>query len=176
MRNEVLTRVRAAVGNQMPVGIRLSQTKVNDHVYRWPGGQGDAEIIFAAVRDAGAAYVHLASEGRDWWETARLEPNGLTITALARSITGLPVIANGGMHDAELAERVLRSGQADLVSLARGALANPDWPRRLAEGRSFCAFDHNLIHPSASLEHADMWSSAERRQTCATREIGDNAA
>jgi 2,4-dienoyl-CoA reductase-like NADH-dependent reductase (Old Yellow Enzyme family) len=160
----------------MPVGIRLSQSKVNDHTYRWPGGRSDAEVIFAAVRDAGAAYVHLASEGRDWWETAHLEPNGLTITALARSITGVPVIANGGMHDGVLAERLLRDGEADLVSLGRGALANPDWPRRLTEGRPFFVFDHNLIHPSASLEHADTWSSARACETRALREIGDNAA
>jgi 2,4-dienoyl-CoA reductase-like NADH-dependent reductase (Old Yellow Enzyme family) len=153
----VVTRVREAVAGRLAVGIRLSQTKVNDFTYRWPGGRADAEHIFAAVREAGAAYVHLASEGRDWHETARLPPDGLTITETARRIAGVPVIANGGMHDPALAESLLRDGHADLVSLARGALANPDWPKRFAAGAPFARFEHEMIEPLASIDQTDAW-------------------
>jgi 2,4-dienoyl-CoA reductase-like NADH-dependent reductase (Old Yellow Enzyme family) len=154
---EVLRRVREGVEGGLPVGIRLSQTKVNDFTYRWPGGRADAEGIFAAVREAGAAYVHVASEGRDWHETARLAPDHLTITEIARRVAGVPVIANGGMHRPGLAESLLRDGHADLVSLGRGALANPDWPRRLAAGVPFDGFEHGMIEPLASLEQTDDW-------------------
>jgi 2,4-dienoyl-CoA reductase-like NADH-dependent reductase (Old Yellow Enzyme family) len=154
---EVLRHVREAVAGRLPVGMRLSQTKVNDVTYRWPGGRTDAERIFTAVREAGAAYVHLASEGRDWHETARLAPDGLTITEVARRVAGVPVIANGGMHEPALAESLLRDGHADLVSLARGALANPDWPKRLAAGVPFERFEHGMIEPLASIEQADDW-------------------
>jgi 2,4-dienoyl-CoA reductase-like NADH-dependent reductase (Old Yellow Enzyme family) len=154
---DVLRRVREAIADRLPVGIRLSQTKVNDFTYRWPGGRADAERIFAAVRDAGAAYVHLASEGRDWYETARLSPDGLTITEVARRVAGVPVIANGGLHQPALAARLLRDGHADLISLARGALANPDWPKRLAAGLSFENFEDEMIEPLASIEQTDHW-------------------
>ena len=87
---EVLRCVRESVTGRLPVGIRLSQTKVNDFTYRWPGGLADAEQIFAAMREAGAAYVHLASEGVDWRETARLTPDGQTITQVARRIARVP--------------------------------------------------------------------------------------
>lgn len=157
---DVLREVRAQLGSEFPVGIRLSQTKVNDLSYRWIAA--NARIVFAAMRDAGASYLHIASEGRDWWETAQLSSGGTTITALAGAVSGLPVIANGGMHRIELAEEVLREGHADLVSLGRGALANPDWPARLLRGEVFEGFDHDMISPSATLEYSDRWRLESR--------------
>jgi len=161
-RIRLTTRIVAAIAAAVPadflVGVRLSQTKVNDLVYRWPGGAADAEVIFPAVAGAGATYLHIASEGRNWIDTARLS-GGQTITGLARRLTGLPVIANGGMHDPAQAAQVLTDGHADLLSLARGALANPDLPRRLAEGRELEAFDRNSLHPDVTLASARAWQA-----------------
>lgn len=158
---EVIEAVRGAVGDGFPVGIRLSQGKVDDHVYRWPGGRADAEAIFAAVGNAGPDYLHVASEGRDWRETARID-EGITLTQLAKRVTGLPVVTNGGMHDPDLAEAVLREGHGDLVALGRGALANPDWPKRLRDGRPFDAFAHAMIKPSAAIENTDAFLARRR--------------
>src|SRR5581483_11035836 len=91
---EVVEAIRAAVGNEYPVGIRLSQTKVNDFVYRWPGGKEDAVIIFSALAAAGVSYLHIASEGRNWAETAMIDGN-LTLTRLARNVARVPVIEKG---------------------------------------------------------------------------------
>ncbi|GAA3204685.1 tRNA-dihydrouridine synthase [Nonomuraea roseoviolacea] len=158
---EVVSAIKAEVGDDFCVGVRLSQTKVNDFVYRWPGGAHDARIIFSALAAAGASYLHIASEGRDWIETARLE-GGVTITGLARQVTGLPVIANGGMHDVAQAAQVLSDGHADVVSIARGALANPDLPHRLAESRPLERFDHMMLQPMATLGNARLWQQAAR--------------
>ncbi|HEY9438130.1 MAG TPA: NADH:flavin oxidoreductase [Streptomyces sp.] len=157
---DVVAAIRDAVGPHWCVGVRLSQTKVNDFTYRWPGGAADAEVIFAALAEAGASYIHVASEGRDWIDTARLD-GGATITALARRVTGLPVIANGGMHDTAQAARVLTDGHADFVSIARGALANPDLPRRLAQGEAPVEFDHMMLTPFATLDNARRWRQAD---------------
>lgn len=155
---EVVRAVKEVVGEGFPVGIRLSQGKVNDHGYRWPGGREDAEAIFAAVAEAGVDYLHIASEGRDWRESAKIDDE-TTITQLAKRVTGLPVITNGGMHDPELAETVLREGHGDLVALARGAMANPDWPHRLGDGRDFNDFDPSMITPKATIENTDAFFS-----------------
>jgi 2,4-dienoyl-CoA reductase-like NADH-dependent reductase (Old Yellow Enzyme family) len=80
----------------------------------------------------------------------------MTITKLARQLTDVPVIANGGMHEISLAEMVLSCGHADMVSLGRGALANPDWPNRLRDGRLFSAFEHGMIQPKATIENTIM--------------------
>ncbi|WP_037062617.1 tRNA-dihydrouridine synthase [Pseudonocardia acaciae] len=159
---EVVAAIRAEVGPRFPLGIRLSQTKVNDFSYRWAGGACDAETIFTAVAEAGAGYLHIASEGRDWWQTALLD-GGVTVTGLARRVTGLPVIANGGMHELDTAARVLDDGHADLLSLGRGALANPDLPCRLARGLDLAPFDPAMLEPMATLANADGW---RHKATC----------
>ncbi|WP_214316529.1 oxidoreductase [Nonomuraea sediminis] len=153
---DVVAAIRAEVGPEFCVGIRLSQGKVNDFTHRWAGGVHDAEITFSALADAGATYLHIASEGRDWIETARLDGD-VTITGLARRVTGLPVIANGGMHDLGQAAQVLDDGHADVVSIGRGALANPDLPRRLTRGLPLEAFDHMMLQPMATLSNARQW-------------------
>ncbi|MBD1867295.1 hypothetical protein H6F95_08280 [Cyanobacteria bacterium FACHB-471] len=101
-----------------------TQTKVNDFEYRWTGGEHDGRVIFAAVKAAGADFIHIASEGRDWLSTATLGGN-LTITQLAKQVAQVPVIANGGMHHPAQAE-VLEEGHSDIISLGRGAIAIPD--------------------------------------------------
>ncbi|WP_063060536.1 oxidoreductase [Nocardia sienata] len=164
---EVVQAVRAAVGPEFPVGLRLSQTKVNDFGYRWSGA-GEAETIFRAVGTAGIDYLHLASEGRDWYDTAVLD-SGETITRLARAITGLPVIANGGMHGPELARTVLEEGHADLVALGRGALANPDWPRVIEAGDRPAEFDRAMLDPVVTLAGQRSWARARRGQVSVVR-------
>ncbi|MFI6979009.1 tRNA-dihydrouridine synthase [Embleya sp. NPDC050154] len=151
----VLNRIRVALGPDFVVGVRLSQTKVNDFTHRW-SGPAEAETIFRAVAEAGASYLHVASEGRDWLETAKLE-GGETITALARRVTGLPVIANGGMHKLDQAGRLLTEGHADVLSIGRGALANPDLPYRVTKGEALDRFDHTMVQPMATLENARLW-------------------
>ncbi|MCT2582200.1 NADH:flavin oxidoreductase [Actinophytocola gossypii] len=157
---EVVADVHGALPDFL-VGIRFSQTKVNDFTYRWPGGVRDAEVVFDAVAAAGAGFVHVASEGRDWIETARLA-GGDTITALARRRTGLPVIANGGMHDLRRAADVLEGGHADLLAIGRGALANPDLPRRVAKDVALEPFDAGMLKPMATLSVARRWREGVR--------------
>ncbi len=132
--------------------MRLSQVKVNDLAYRWSGPE-QAQALFASVARGRPAYVHIASEGASWEETSVLAP-GVTTTGLARRVFGVPVVANGGMHDPALATRLVEAGETDLVSLGHGALANPDWPRRLAEGEPFAPFDPGLLRPEVTIENA----------------------
>jgi 2,4-dienoyl-CoA reductase-like NADH-dependent reductase (Old Yellow Enzyme family) len=158
---DVVSAIREAVGLDFPVGIRLSQTKVNDLDYRWPGGAAEAKTIFRTVADAGADYLHLASEGRDWLDIATLD-TGATATALARNVTGLPIIANGGMHVPTLARSVLTDNHADLVALGRGALANPDWPLRLVQDRLLTEFDGTMLKPDVTLDSQRAWEQTRQ--------------
>jgi len=47
----------------------------------------------------------------------------------------IPLVAVGGIHGFEQAEAVLATGQADIVGLARQALADPDWFKKVSSGR-----------------------------------------
>jgi len=161
---EVLRAVVKATGSGFAVGVRLSEAKVNDKSYVWPGGGDDARIIAAALRDAGASFLHLAGEGRDFAfsanrhrgvsESARPEAS---LPQIVREVANVPVIANGGLHDGAHGARVLTEGHADVIALGRAAVANPDWPTRLARGASFEPFDHAILQPTASLANAALW-------------------
>jgi 2,4-dienoyl-CoA reductase-like NADH-dependent reductase (Old Yellow Enzyme family) len=152
---EVVAAIVAAEPGLL-VGVRLSQTKVNDFTHRWPDVRRTAEVIFRALAAAGADYLHIASEGRNWLHTARLD-DGSTITELARQVTGLPVVANGGMADPAQARDVLVGGHADVLSIGHGALANPDLPRRLANGIEPDRFDRAMLEPMVTLQNARRW-------------------
>ncbi|MER5814209.1 NADH:flavin oxidoreductase [Streptomyces californicus] len=150
---EVTAEVRAAAGPGFTVGVRLSQGKINDPAWRWPGGEGEAEAVFTAVAEAGADYLHLAGGGRDWF------PEGRTLPAIARAATGLPVIANGGLHREAVARRVLEEGHADLLAVGTGALADPDLPLRVAAGEALTPFDAGMLEPLATLGNARTYVS-----------------
>jgi len=83
--------------------------------------------------------------------------DGRTITEVARAVSGLPVMANGGMHDLGQAADVLNGGHADLLSIGRGALANPDLPARIAAGVALDPFDHDMLNPMATIANTRAW-------------------
>jgi 2,4-dienoyl-CoA reductase-like NADH-dependent reductase (Old Yellow Enzyme family) len=70
-------------------------------------------------------------------------------------------MANGGMHDLGQAAEVLDGGHADVLSIARGALANPDLPARLAWGTDLNRFDHAMLAPMATIANAREWLGAQ---------------
>ena len=148
---DVATAVRARVGDRALIGVRLSQAKVNDSHHQWLTKQDAADII-TTVAAAGPDYLHLAGEGRPWTESGTAA-DGTPLGALARDLTGLPVMVNGGLHEPGLIEHVLSSGEADLVSLGRAALADPDWPTNNHAGRPTRRFDPGMISPAATLQN-----------------------
>lgn len=150
---EVYEAVKVALPDDFIVGIRVSESKVNDLAYRWPGGSETARRIFGILAKIDPDYVHIAAEG-GCWERECLYPDGLSSNSIAKSILRSPVIANGGMHDVALAERLLNSNAADLVSIGRAAIASPNWPRLTAAGEPVVPFFKELIKPSLTLAHA----------------------
>lgn len=154
----VVRSLRDALGNDFPIGIRLSQIKVNDPDYRW-AGEDDAAIIFRAMAEAGASYLHVTGAGAIH---SAFTENGPSLTELAkRHGAGLPVITNGNLHGPEDAAAMLDEQGADLVSLARGALANPDWPQKIEAGEAVQAFDADLISPVATLDNQAGWEAGQ---------------
>ena len=73
-----------------------------------------------------------------------------------KDAVGIPVLSVGRYHDPALAERVLADGHADFISIARATLADPDLPRKAAEGRP------QDIRPCVACEQGciDRWVSA----------------
>jgi 2,4-dienoyl-CoA reductase-like NADH-dependent reductase (Old Yellow Enzyme family) len=130
---ELCRDVVASVGADIAVGIRISQGKVSDQHHRWAGSEDDAAVIFSTLGETGIDYIHTT-------EHRALAPaftdTGPTLAALAKQYSGLKVIANGHLDDPRDASALITSGVAEVAALAKPALANRDWPRRVKAGET----------------------------------------
>ncbi|ELZ31192.1 FMN oxidoreductase protein [Halogeometricum pallidum JCM 14848] len=150
-----------AVAEELPeefvVGVRVSQTKVSDAEYQWAEGADAAEAFFGAFSDAGADYLHVTDPDIT---APAFDDGGPTLAEHAVEYGDAPVVANGGLTDPDDARETVESG-ADLVTLATGALANPDWPRRVRSGGELDEFDPQaFLVPSASISDHEVPSEA----------------
>lgn len=155
---EVVQAVREAVGADFAVGLRISQGKVNDFTHKWRGTE-EAAVIFRTLGQLPLDYVH-TTEFEAWKAAFGAGPS---LAALARRHTGLPVIANGSLHDPDQAAGMLERGEADVVSLGRGALAHPDWPARVRDAIPLEEFDRAMLLPIADLANADRFRAERDR-------------
>ena len=98
------------------------QPKVGEAAYPYTGPSG-YECMPSYYSDARGPY-------------GRNVPAATAIrTAIREAGFATPLIAGGGIHNFEQAEKLLAEGGADIVSIARQALADPDWFRKVRSGR-----------------------------------------
>ncbi|MDP2931015.1 MAG: FAD-dependent oxidoreductase [Chloroflexota bacterium] len=133
---ELTADMRRKVGPDYPIGIRLNGTDF------LPGGIVIEETIQVAkaLEKLGVNVLHISAgnyEARLPRESTEAIPFG-PLVFLAEAVkkeVNIPIIASGSLHMPEVAEEVLRKGQADFVAMARGLLADPYWARKTKEGR-----------------------------------------
>jgi 2,4-dienoyl-CoA reductase-like NADH-dependent reductase (Old Yellow Enzyme family) len=150
---EIMAAVVRGVAGRGLAGMRMSQSRSSDFGHKWNGGIDDARAIFAALTAAGADFLHVSTHqglGEEF-------DSGHTLAGLAREFAGIPVIACGKLEVPENAEQILETGEADLVAMARGALADPSWPHKLGRGEDPVAFDPAMISPFATLDATIAW-------------------
>lgn len=147
--SEIIQAVKETVG-EFPVGIRISQSKGNDFTHKWANAEEDARVIFESIANAGANYIHI-TEYTSW--APAFPTNEKPLVQLAKEFTGLTIIANGQLNDAEKADDMIASGHADLVSLGKGALANHDWVKKIQSDQPLNPFEPvKIFHPVANLK------------------------
>lgn len=137
-------KIRAAIGPNKLITLRLSQDGVDDFVGAWPGGVTYAEAVGKALIGSAFDALHWSSfnylDNRD--------PNDPTpMATVLRRASGLPVITNGGIADGPGAEAALTSGAADMVAVGRPIFAHPDWPYLVRSGAEYpwMAFDRKYV-------------------------------
>ena len=101
--------MRAAVGDAVPVGMRISQGKVNDYTHKWAEGADGAATVFGLLAGAGLDYIHV-TEFEAWRPV--FGDTGSSLVGLARRhAPELTIIANGGLHDPLRAAQVLATAR-----------------------------------------------------------------
>ncbi|MGY4691405.1 oxidoreductase [Salibacterium sp. K-3] len=151
---ETIHDVRAAVGSNMILGIRISQLKATNPQFRWSGGEEDARIIFTALGASEVDYIHISDDDA---ATPGFGEETMTMTEAAQKFSGKPVIACGSLSDPDKAAALIENNVADFVAVARQALANPDTPIRVKRGLSLDDFDKETIMlPKAYIKDAEL--------------------
>ncbi|WP_122558191.1 NADPH-dependent 2,4-dienoyl-CoA reductase [Pseudomonas viridiflava] len=133
---EIVTRVRQAVGPNFIIIFRLSMLDLVE------GGSTWQEIVqlAKAVEQAGATIINTGIG----WHEARI-PTIATkvpraafskVTAKLRGSVNIPLITTNRINTPEVAERILSEGDADMVSMARPFLADPEFVNKAAAGQA----------------------------------------
>ena len=152
---EVVNEVRKKIGTGVTLGIRISQTKINDFEYEWPGQVKDASVIFSNISKAGADYIHISTHKG----LVDVFDSGRNLASFAKEYSGIKVIGCGGLHNPEKAQEILNDGDADFIASGKGALADPSLPKKIASGISPLDFDPGMISPIATIENTRNWKT-----------------
>jgi len=146
----IIAAVRAAVGPDFPLIIRISQWKQQDFAVRVATTPKEMETWLGALVGAGADIIHCSQ--RRFWEP-EFEGSDLNFAGWAKKLTGVPTIAVGSVgltgefiasyggeasKPASLDEllRRLDRGDFDLVGVGRAILQDPQWAVKVHEGRT----------------------------------------
>tara|TARA_R100000935_G_scaffold3971_1_gene9725 strand:- start:2124 stop:4271 length:2148 start_codon:yes stop_codon:yes gene_type:complete len=133
---EIVRRVREAVGSEFIIIYRLSMLDLMEGGSTWD----EVLMLAKAIEQAGATLINTGIG----WHEARI-PTIATkvpraaftkVTAKLRGQVGIPLVTTNRINTPEVAEQVLAEGDADMVSMARPFLADPDFVNKAAADRS----------------------------------------
>ena len=149
---EIVAAVRKAVGADFVISFRFSQWKEVDYDARIAPTPRDLETMLSVLRASGVDVFH-ASARRFW--IPEWPGSDLGIAGWTKSLTDAPVIAVGSVGlDTDVMEnffgkeaqstgdagfqellRRFENNEFDLVSVGRGHIGDPDWVKKVADGR-----------------------------------------
>jgi 2,4-dienoyl-CoA reductase (NADPH2) len=158
---EIVRRVREAVGQDFIIIYRLSMLDLVERAQAW-------DEIVALAKQVEVAGATLINTGIGWHE-ARI-PTIVTsvpraaftwVTRRMKEHVRIPLVTTNRINMPEVAESVLARGDADMVSMARPLLADPDWVRKARVGHT-ASINPCIACNQACLDHV----FENRRASC----------
>jgi 2,4-dienoyl-CoA reductase-like NADH-dependent reductase (Old Yellow Enzyme family) len=153
----IFENIRRKVGADFPVGVRYLADEFIKDGYT----VSDARLIGLRLAQLGAAYLSLSVGGKfedavhlpgqvpypytgysgdrcmpgDWYPAMPHAQYSAEIKAFIKSYGfDTPVATAGKISDPDDAERLVATGAVDIIGIARGLLADPDWPHKVRQG------------------------------------------
>jgi 2,4-dienoyl-CoA reductase-like NADH-dependent reductase (Old Yellow Enzyme family) len=153
----IFENIRRKVGEEFPVGVRFLADEFIKDGYT----VSDAKLIGLRLAQLGAAYLSLSVGGKfedavhlpgqvpypytgysgdrcmpgDWYPPVPHAHFSAEIKSFIRAYGyDTPVATAGKISDPDDAERLVVSGAIDIIGIARGLLADPDWPHKVQRG------------------------------------------
>jgi 2,4-dienoyl-CoA reductase (NADPH2) len=136
---DAIRACKARAGEDFPIWCRIDA-----HEFGEPAGitLGEAKRTAVLAQEAGADAIHVSAYAGNTLShhftdgpLPHAEEAYAEFAAQIKAAVRVPVIAVGRIG-AEAADRMIRTGRADLVSMGRQLLADPETPRKLAAGRA----------------------------------------
>ncbi|GAQ25692.1 FAD-dependent oxidoreductase [Tepidanaerobacter syntrophicus] len=132
---DIVKNIRAKVGNGYPIIFRFSGDE------RVPGGRtiDESRVVAEKMEKAGVNALHVSTGvygSIPWLIAPSAVPPAYNVYAAEeiKKVVKIPVITVGRINDPNLAEDILEGGKADLVSLGRESIADPELPNKTAAG------------------------------------------
>ena len=156
---EVVRAVRAKVGRDFPISLRLSQWKQQDFGAKLAATPAEMEAWLVPLAEAGVDIFHCSQ--RRFWEPEFPEidgEQGLNFAGWAKKLTGKVTISVGsvsldgdffGAFAGQASEvrgiedlvRRMEADEFDLIAVGRALITDPAWPRKVREGAPTEPFD-----------------------------------
>jgi len=185
---EVFAKVRESVGDDYVVGTRFlgdeviaGGNRINDAIY-FGVEFARAGFDYLSISKGGkfedaeqpkvgqAVYPYTGQSGYECMPTTLSDqrgPFGRSVPLVAQikhAVNGAgfstPIVATGGITTFEQAESILRSGDADIIGMARQALADPDWFLKVRLGRG------DEVRRCTYTNYCEALDQAHRQVTC----------
>ncbi|MEJ2789882.1 MULTISPECIES: NADPH-dependent 2,4-dienoyl-CoA reductase [unclassified Pseudoxanthomonas] len=170
---EIVRRVREAVGPDFILIYRLSLLDLVDDGNQW-------DEIVAQAKAVEAAGATIINSGIGWHEarvptivTSVPRAAFVDVTAKLKPHVRVPLVATNRINMPEVAESILAAGKADMVSLARPLLADPQWAAKARAGTPQ-AINTCIACNQACLDHVfenKMASCLVNPRACAETEL-----
>jgi 2,4-dienoyl-CoA reductase (NADPH2) len=133
---EIVRQTREAVGQNFIIIYRLSMLDLVEDGSSWE----EVEELAKAIEKAGATIINT---GIGWHEArvptiATMVPRGgfSWVTKRLMGKLSIPLITTNRINMPDVAEQILADGYANMVSMARPFLADPEFPKKALEGRT----------------------------------------
>jgi 2,4-dienoyl-CoA reductase-like NADH-dependent reductase (Old Yellow Enzyme family) len=155
---EIIRRIRAEIGPDLPIFFRFSDWKQQDFRARLASSPQELEQLLCPLADAG---VDVFDASVRYFDKPAFEGSQLNLAGWAKKVTGKCSMAvggvgiNKGMFDGnsdvdtvDNLDRVMHRfdrGEFDLVGVGRALLGDPDWPRKVMHGGQVSAFDPETL-------------------------------
>jgi 2,4-dienoyl-CoA reductase-like NADH-dependent reductase (Old Yellow Enzyme family) len=185
---EVYRTVRERVGDDYVVGVRFlgdeviaGGNRIDDAVY-FGVEFAKAGFDYLSISKGGkfedaerpkigaAVYPYTGQSGYECMPTTLSDargPFGRAVPLVAQIKQAVnemgfetPIVATGGITTFEQADAILRNGDADIIGMARQALADPDWFRKVKRGRG------DEVRRCTYTNYCEALDQAHRQVTC----------
>lgn len=137
---ELIDRVRAAVGEDFVVGVRISSDDL------MPGGLGVEEMAEIAQKLEATGKIDMISCSEGALFTTYTYAIGTTyiplgawvpfVSKIKEELDSIPIVAAGRIKDHTQAEKIVSDGHADLVAMTRAHIVDPEATNKAFAGRS----------------------------------------